>query len=92
MRVKTRNGKLNVTVMGNMASSFLREFEKELRYMGDKYDNIADVSIDCTGKMHYKLYVTAKNGAKRMFIFSTTNTNTIRIYMRIVTTFLKSNS
>lgn len=88
MRVKTLNGKLNVKVIGNIASNFAREFENELKVVGNKFNNIADIYIDCSGKTHYKMYITAKNGSKEIVVFSTTNVNTIKVYMSYVKTFL----
>ena len=88
MKIKSMHGKIVVNVIGNMSSSFSKEFEKELKIVCDKFNNVANIQIDCSGKTHYKLYVTTKSGAKNMFTFSTTNVNTIKVYMGYVRTFL----
>ena len=88
MKIKTVFGKLKVNVTGAMTSAFSQEFEKELKAVCNKFNNVADIQIDCSGKTHYKMYITAKTGAKEIVVFSTTNVNTIKVYMSYVRTFL----
>ena len=46
--------------------------------------------IDATGKTHYALTVTSKSGENEVVTFSTSNGNTVKVYMSYVTTFLKT--
>ena len=91
MKIKVNGMKWKVAVIGSMASNMNSSFESNLKTVYAKYGNkIASISIDCSGSSHYKMTVVAKSGATENVTFSSTNGNTVKVWMGYVTTFLKT--
>ena len=91
MKIKTNGMKFKVAVIGDMSSKMNSAFESNLKTVYAKFGNkIANIVIDCSGKSHYKMTVTAKSGATENVTFSTTGTGTVKVWMAYVNTFLKT--
>jgi len=91
MKIKTNGTKYKVSIVGDMSNNMSGAFESNLRTVYAKYGSkIASISIDCSGKLHYKLTVVAKSGATEDVTFSSTNGNTVKVWMAYVNTFLKT--
>ena len=91
MKIKTNGTKFKVTVLGNMSNEMTSAFESNLKAVYTKFGGkIASMVIDATGKTHYALTVTSKSGANEVVTFSTSNGNTVKVYMSYVTKFLKT--
>jgi len=91
MKIKTNGTKFKVTVLGNMSNEMTSAFESNLKAVYSKFGNkVASIVIDATGSKHYALTVTSKSGANEVVTFSTSNGNTVKVYMSYVTKFLKT--
>lgn len=91
MKIKTNGTKFKVTVLGNMSNEMTGAFETSLKAVYTKFGSkISSIVINATGKSHYALTVTSKSGAKEVVTFSTSNGNTVNVYMPYVTKFLKT--
>ena len=91
MKIKTNGSKFKVTVLGEMSNEMNAAFESNLKAVYSNYGSkIANIVIDTNTGKHYKMVITAKSGATENVTFSTTNGNTVKIYMSYVTKFLKT--
>jgi len=90
MKIKVSGTKYKVAILGNMSNEMTSAFESNLKAVYTKFGGkIASMVIDATGKTHYALTVTSKSGENEVVTFSTSNGNTVKVYMSYVTTFLK---
>ena len=91
MKIKTSNSKYKVAIIGEMSNEMNAAFESNLKAVFEKFGKkIANIVIDTNTGKHYKMVITAKSGATENVTFSTTNRNTVKIYMSYVTKFLKT--
>ena len=91
MKIKVNGTKYKIAVLGNMSKTMTSSFESNLKAVYSKFGNkVANIIIDATGKTHYALTVTSKTGATEVVTFSTSNGETVKVYMSYVTKFLKT--